>query len=171
MCSDGFNPFGAAGAQYSVWPVILTPYNLPPAMLMKEPVMFLTVLIPGPRSPRQRIDVYMQPLIEELKALWNLGAVTWDDWRGQNFLMKATLIWTVSDFPALSMLSGWSTSGKFACPVCLEDTKAFSLKHSRKTCWFDCHRRFLDKEHPFQQNRVDFMKGVMARRDEPPVMK
>ena len=34
LCTDGFNPFGASGRQYSCWPVILTPYNLPPSMCM-----------------------------------------------------------------------------------------------------------------------------------------
>ncbi|XP_043815296.1 uncharacterized protein LOC110620971 [Manihot esculenta] len=30
LCTDGFQPFGQFGQQYSSWPVILTPYNLPP---------------------------------------------------------------------------------------------------------------------------------------------
>ena len=30
LCTDGFNPFGKSGQQYSSWPVIVTPYNLPP---------------------------------------------------------------------------------------------------------------------------------------------
>jgi len=32
--TDGFSPFGLSGRQYSLWPVILTPYNLPPDMCM-----------------------------------------------------------------------------------------------------------------------------------------
>ena len=59
LCTDGFNPFGAAGQQYSCWPVILTPYNLPPSMCLKDPVMFLTIVIPGPKSLKQRLDVFM----------------------------------------------------------------------------------------------------------------
>ncbi|CAN7012934.1 unnamed protein product, partial [Brassica oleracea var. botrytis] len=23
-------------------------------------------------------------------------------------------------------------------------------KHERKTCWFDCHRRFLPPDHPYR---------------------
>jgi len=34
LCTDGFSPFGLSGRQYSLWPVILTPYNLPPDMCM-----------------------------------------------------------------------------------------------------------------------------------------
>ena len=36
-------------------------------------------------------------------------------------------MWTISDFPAYSMLLGWGTAGKYACPYCMEDLDAFSL--------------------------------------------
>ncbi|CAK8564730.1 unnamed protein product [Lathyrus sativus] len=48
LCSDGFTPYVKASAiVYSCWPVIVTPYNLPPEMCMTKPYMFLTCLIPG----------------------------------------------------------------------------------------------------------------------------
>ena len=52
LCTDGFNPFSSSGRQYSSWPVILTPYNLPPSMCMRDEVMFLTVIVLGPKSPK-----------------------------------------------------------------------------------------------------------------------
>ena len=73
LCTDGFNPFGSSGQQYSSWPVILTPYNLPPWMCMKKPYMFLTVIVPGPSNPKHNIDLYLQPLIQELNMLWEEG--------------------------------------------------------------------------------------------------
>ena len=30
LASDGFNPFGNMSISYSMWPVVLIPYNLPP---------------------------------------------------------------------------------------------------------------------------------------------
>ena len=30
LASDGFNPFGNMITSYSMWPVVLMPYNLPP---------------------------------------------------------------------------------------------------------------------------------------------
>jgi hypothetical protein len=30
LASDGFNPFGNISTPYSMWPVVLMPYNLPP---------------------------------------------------------------------------------------------------------------------------------------------
>ena len=45
---------------------------------MRAPYIFLTTVVPGPHDPTQGIDVYLQPLIEELKKLWNDGVETYD---------------------------------------------------------------------------------------------
>ena len=67
---------------------------------MKKQYMFLSLLVPGPKSPKGNFDIYMQPLIEVLKQLWNDGAQTYDVSKKQNFVM----IWMVSDFPIYGML-------------------------------------------------------------------
>nr|GEZ96026.1 hypothetical protein [Tanacetum cinerariifolium] len=131
LCTDGFQPFGQSGKQYSCWPVIVTPYNLPLWMCMKDPYMFLTIIIPGPKNPKQRIDVFLQPLIKELTSLWK-GVKTYDISKENNFIMRAALLWTINDFPAYEMLSGWSTARKKACPYCMENSKAFSLSNGGK---------------------------------------
>ncbi|CAH9132998.1 unnamed protein product [Cuscuta epithymum] len=159
LCTDGFQPFGQFGQKYSCWPIIVTPYNLPPGTCMKRQFLFLSVLVPGPKNPAKRIDVYLQPLIEELKELWEVGAITYDALSKEYFNMRAILLWTVSDFPAYAMLSGWSTKGKFACPYCTEFTEAFWLRHSRKHSWFDSHRKFLAGDHPFRLDTQNFTKG------------
>src|SRR5262249_5754384 len=41
--------------------------------------------------------------------------------------------------------------------------KAFTLKHGRKPCWFDCHRRFLPDDHPFRRQRDAFQKNKIER--------
>ena len=41
-------------------------------------------------------------------------------------------MWTISDFPAYSMLSGWSTVGRLAYPYCMEDLDSFRLNRSVK---------------------------------------
>ncbi|XP_073226903.1 uncharacterized protein [Cicer arietinum] len=110
LCSDGFTPYIQASASpYSCWPVILTPYNLPPEMCMTKPYLFLTCLIPGPSNPKQNTYVYLQPLIDDLQRLWSNDILTYDISTKQNFIMKACLIWTINDFPAYGMLSGWGT--------------------------------------------------------------
>ncbi|GKF05820.1 hypothetical protein Tco_0036488 [Tanacetum coccineum] len=109
LAADGFNPFGNLSQAYSMWPVILTTYNLPSWLCMKESSFMLTLLIPGPKSPGKDIDVYLRPLIDDLKVLWALkGVETIDVATGQKFNMRAMVLWTINDFPARSSLSGWS---------------------------------------------------------------
>ncbi|KAL0293672.1 UNVERIFIED_CONTAM: hypothetical protein Scaly_3137000 [Sesamum calycinum] len=66
LCTNGFVPHGQYWHTYSCWPVILTPYNLPPRMCMSYEYMFLTMVIYGPSNSKRLIDVYLEPLIEEL---------------------------------------------------------------------------------------------------------
>ncbi|XP_021757477.1 uncharacterized protein LOC110722515 [Chenopodium quinoa] len=170
MCTDGFAPNGKFGGQYSCWPVILIPYNLPPSMCMKKPFMFLSFLVPGPKNLNGNLDVYMQPLIEELKELWDVGATTYDISQRKNFNLRAAILWTISNFPTYGMISGWATAGKKACPYCLDKLKAFWLEHDGKMSWFDCHRQFLPPEHPFRNNKIAFCKNKVEKRTPPHIM-
>ena len=63
------------------------------------------MIISGPSSPGKDIDVYLQPLIIEL---WETGMETYDDCSYQIFQLCAALLWTINDFPAYAMLSGWA---------------------------------------------------------------
>ncbi|XP_042980250.1 uncharacterized protein LOC122310441 [Carya illinoinensis] len=122
LASDDFNPFNNLAKPYSIWPVILVPYNLPPWLCMKDPFFITSLLIPGPRSPGNDIDVYLQPLIDELLDLWENGVDTYDAKATETFRLHAALMWTINDFPAYGNLSGWSTKGKMACPSCEQET-------------------------------------------------
>ena len=70
--------------------------------------------------------------------------------------MRATLMWTINDFPVCEMLSGWMTAEKLPCPYCMEDTKSFTLKHGPKNSWFYCHRRFFPPDHVFRSKKCAF---------------
>ncbi|GJU31943.1 uncharacterized protein Tco_1175532 [Tanacetum coccineum] len=149
LAADGFNPFGMMSQTYSMWPVILTTYNTPPWMCMKETSLMLTMLIPGPKSPAKEVMLYyLQPLIKELQELWK-GVWTKDAATGTHFQMKAALLWTINDFPARSSLSGWSGQGYYACPTCNVDTPSMAVKN--KIAYVG-HRRFLRTQHP-QRNK------------------
>ena len=84
--------------------------------------MFLSCIVPGPFNLIVGIDVYLQPLIDDLKKLWN-GVLTYDVSRKQTFMMRAALMQTINDFPAYGMLSGWGTHGRLTCLYCMKDTK------------------------------------------------
>ncbi|KAG8382621.1 hypothetical protein BUALT_Bualt05G0096500 [Buddleja alternifolia] len=168
LCTDGFSPFSNSSIPYSCWPVIITVYNLPPWMCMQKPFMFLNMVIPGPKSPGKNIDVFLRPLVDELKTLWTSGVETYDVCNKQNFNMRAALMWTISDFPGYAMLSGWSTHGCLACPYCMKKTKSFLLKYGRKASWFDCHRQFLPPSHHYRRQAYKFRKGRIEN-DPPPL--
>ena len=104
---------------------------------MKEPFLMLSLLIPGPKAPGKDNYVYLLPLVEELKELWDVGVATYDVSKDQHFRMHVAVLWNVNDFPAYEDLSGWSTKGYKACPVCNKHTKSQRLRN--KICYMD-HR-------------------------------
>ena len=95
----------------------------------------LTLLIPRQKGPGNVIDVYLQPLVNELKQLWEVGITTFDSFRKQNFNMRAAVLWTINDFPTYKNLSGWNTMGALACPSCHDETHSSYLKSVKKNCF------------------------------------
>ena len=69
LASDGFNLSGTMSLCYSMWPVMLIPYNMPPWRTMTASSIMMALLISGPDLPGRDIDVHLCPLIDELKIL------------------------------------------------------------------------------------------------------
>ena len=105
----------------------------------------LSLLIPGPKAPGQDIDVFLQPLVEELEE----GVPAYDMHTRQHFTLKAMLMWGIHDFPAYGNLSGCVTHGYKACPICGENTQSTRLEHSKKVVYTN-YRIFLSADHPFR---------------------
>src|ERR1044072_4298553 len=132
---------------------------------MKPTNFLLSSIIPGKRQVGNDIDIYIQPLILELKKLWEKGVETYDASKDEIFMLRACLLWTISDFPGLGVLSGWNTYTGLACPTCNFDASPLRLPFSLKSCFID-HRRLLCKEHKFRTNRARF-NGKTETRDPP----
>ncbi|KAL5580458.1 hypothetical protein UlMin_012900 [Ulmus minor] len=113
LSTDGMNPHGLQSSSHSTWPVLLVNYNLPPHLCMKRKFVMLTMLISGPRQPGNDIDVYLAPLIEDLKMLWEEGVECFDGSREETFTLRALLLWTINDFPAYGNLSGYNQKKAF----------------------------------------------------------
>ncbi|KAL3641928.1 hypothetical protein CASFOL_012743 [Castilleja foliolosa] len=90
----------------------------------------LTLSIPGPKSPCKDFDVFLRPLVDDLKLLWTNGVNTIDSATEtrDSFRMRAALMWTINDFPARGTLSGWSGQGYMACPTCNDETPSMFTK-------------------------------------------
>ncbi|CAL8992071.1 unnamed protein product [Prunus brigantina] len=151
LATDGFNPYGVLNQHHSTWPIFVLPYNLPPWKCMKKEYMMMTVLIT--EDPGRSIDVYLRPLVDELKDLWTNGVRTYDKATGKMFTLRAAVMWTVNDFPAYAMVSGWSTKGYMACPVCKENLT--SGWHAGKVCYLG-HRRWLSWDHEWREKDKEF---------------
>ncbi|XP_062074910.1 uncharacterized protein LOC133778915 [Humulus lupulus] len=162
FATDGFNPFGDLSNSYSMWPVLLMPYNMPPWRCMKREFLMMALLIPGRRAPGKDIDVYLQPLIDELKELWENDVRTFYIIDKEYFTMRAAILWTIHDFPAYGTVSGYSTQGYKACPVCEDDTSSFRIR--RKTCFMG-HCRYLCPNHQWR-NDMEY-DGTIERRSPP----
>ena len=132
ISADGINPHSSLSSRHSCWPVIMIIYNLPPWLCMKIKFMLLSLLISGPQQPGNDIDVYLAPLIEDFKLLWEVGIEAFDAYKQEFFTLKVVLLWTISDFPAYGNLSGCTVKGYFACPICGEETDSQRLKHGKK---------------------------------------
>jgi hypothetical protein len=78
LSTDGFQPHNTDSHSYSCWPVFVMPYNLPPDKCLKEVFIFLPLIIPGAKEPKKQMNIFLQPLFEELKNLW-LGVDAYDN--------------------------------------------------------------------------------------------
>ncbi|XP_062118752.1 uncharacterized protein LOC133832424 [Humulus lupulus] len=58
-----------------------------------------------PNQPGNDIDIYLEPLVEDLKLLWNEGVDAHDALDNTNFKLRAILMWTIQDFPAYGNLA------------------------------------------------------------------
>ena len=155
LATDRMNPFGNLSSNHSSWPVLLVIYNLPPALCMKRKYIMFSMMISGPKQPGNDIDVYLNPLIEDLKLLWNEGVDVFDAFKNESFRLHAMLFCTINDFPAYGNLSGYSVKGHGACPICQDKTSYEQLKHGRKTVYLG-HRRFLKKYHLHRRLKKSF---------------
>ncbi|XP_010431149.1 PREDICTED: uncharacterized protein LOC104715439 [Camelina sativa] len=159
ISTDGMNLFCLQCSTYSTWPVFLVNYNMHPTLCMKAENIMLSLLIPGSTSPGNNIDVYLAPLIDDLKELWNEGLVVYDSFMKENFTIKAMLLWSITDYPALGTLAGCKVKGKQACVVCGKDTPFRWLKFIRNHVYLGNKKR-LRPGHPYRRRKKWFDNTV-----------
>ena len=158
LIADGVCPHGSQSSKHSTWIILLAIYNFPPWLCTKKFFLNLSILIPGPKAPTsETIDVYLKPLVRELLELWDgVPALNMSKpVREHAFTLRAMLLWSVHDFPALGLIAGQTVKGYAACPVCGGETFA---EHSRclKKMVYLGNRRFLPDGHRFRRARAAF---------------
>ena len=118
------------------------PLNLPSLECVNPSNCFMSLLIPSPTSTGKDFDIFLEPLIEELKELWK-GVNTFHVLHRDNkkgFTLRATVLWCIHDFPALSTLLGRTTKGYYACIYYDKNPLSRSL---RKKLGYLGHHRYL----------------------------
>ena len=174
LAVDGMNPYSEKRSTQSLTPVIVFNYNLPPWMVTKKYFVMLCLLIPTKLSlTGLNFDVFLQPLVDELQQLWSRRGVLTRDARASmgmaHFNMRAVLMWTLHDFPAYGLLSGLTTKGFKACPVCGPHTISRRSKILRKNVYCNCHRRYLPRDHYFRGADAAFDGEACHEMDEDPL--
>ncbi|XP_019095592.1 PREDICTED: uncharacterized protein LOC104763200 [Camelina sativa] len=142
LSTDGFNPFNMKNVNYSAWLVLLV--NI-----------MLTLLIHGPTQPGNNIDLYLEPMIEDLNHLWEKGELTYDAFSHTTFTLRAMLLWTIQDFPAYGNLARCKVKGQMGCPVCGKHTDSLWLSNCRKHVYMS-HRKSLPSSHVYRGKKARF---------------
>jgi hypothetical protein len=107
----------------------------------------MPMLIQGPKQPGNDIDVYLRPLVKELLQLWqNEGVRVWDEYKQEEFDLRAFLFVTINDWLALTNLSGQTNKGYNACMHYLGEIESIYLDKSKKAVYMG-HHRFLPIRH------------------------
>jgi Transposase family tnp2 len=117
--------------------------------------MLMSLLILGPRQLGNDIDVFLAPLLHELKQLWEEGRRVWDAYKREYFTLFVMIFCTINDFFTYGNLLGYKVKGAKSCPICLEDTCSHWMKETKKTVYLG-HRRFLQRQHPYRKKTVEF---------------
>jgi hypothetical protein len=116
LSTDEMNAFGETGHSHNIWPVTLCIHNLPSSLCMKHKFIMMPLLISRPVQVSNDIDVYLQPLIGDLLVLWEKeGARMWDEFQQQHFNLRAMLLETIQDVPALGSILGQACKGYKGC--------------------------------------------------------
>jgi len=66
------------------------------------------MIISGPKKPRNDIDVYLTPLIEDLILLWDEGVEVFYTYGKMNLNLRALLFCTINDFLNYGNLSDYT---------------------------------------------------------------
>jgi hypothetical protein len=71
LALDGVNPLGNQSTSWSMWPMFVLNYNLPPWLPIKFFFLMFVLLIARKKLVKNNnIDIYMAPLVKELQELW-----------------------------------------------------------------------------------------------------
>jgi hypothetical protein len=114
--------------------------------------LLLTILISGPKQLGINIDVFLEPLLEDMKKLWNEGVSIWDELTKKASTCRAIIFVTITDYLALFSLCG-QIKGFTRCSYYMIDIISMFLEGSRKVVYMG-HQRFLAEGHTYRGKKM-----------------
>ena len=118
--------------------------------------MLLLQLIPGPKTPD--LDGLLQPLVDELKQLYEVGMEVTAD--GETFNVKVMFITIVADaraHPKLTMMM--HTPAIYPCHLCLLKVTTIHPRLTREYLMCACHPR-LNREYLMCQSSIHCLSSA-----------
>ena len=145
ISSDGICPFKLHKSTWSTWLVLASFLYHAYSLNSREIAV-----------PFEHFDVWIRPLIDELKELWK--GVPENDVskpKGQRgFKLRAAVLYTTHDFPGYGTVSGSAHQGYAACPPCGDQLRGTCAYESRKITYRDA-RRWLRPDHELRSSQYD----------------
>jgi hypothetical protein len=80
-----------------------------------------SILIQGMKQAGIDIDVFLEPLMEDMAKLWKEGVRMWDQCQQEYFMLKIIMFVYIHDAPRGFTVSGKS-KGKSGCPIYVDRT-------------------------------------------------
>jgi hypothetical protein len=155
LSTNGMNPFGENRTVHNTWPIILAMYKLPTWLCHKRKYLILSILIQGPKQAGIDIDVFLEPLMEDMAKLWIEGVRIWDQYQQEYFTLYAIIFVCIHDALGGFTVLGQTKGKSGACPVCVDETTSMYLPSSRKLVYMR-HRQFLLRKHMYRKMKSHF---------------
>jgi Transposase family tnp2/Domain of unknown function (DUF4218) len=130
---------------HEVTPVILINLNLPPEERYKIDNILASMIIPGPKKPKD-LDTFLRPLVDELKQL-DCGTEAFDASSGRTFMLRAWVTMVTGDGPAIAEAIGFKRPGNAYRPCRHCTIKGQKQGESGKKTYYVPHTDY-DFDHP-----------------------
>lgn len=116
------------------------------------------------------MNIYIAPIVDELKQLWSTGVQCFDASSKESFTTKAILLWTMHDYPGYGVASSLQTQGFFGFPPCGPDhINSYSAKELDKIIYHG-YRRYLPEGHPWRSSELaSQFNGKVEPTTKPPL--
>lgn len=126
-------------SSYSAGPIYLAILNLPRNERYKKENIILAGVIPGPKEPKQNVNPFLLPLVEDLKKLYEGVTFQNSSSRLGFTTIRATLGCILCDLPATRKVCGFANfNGNFGCSKCMKSFATPVFGSKPVYAGFDC---------------------------------